>query len=48
MSDIAEYQAKQKLFSREIFGKLSAIYLGKLGGKVIVVQENYLGLQSEF
>ena len=28
----------------KLFGKLSAIYLGQLDGKVIVVQENYLGL----
>ena len=30
-----------------LFGKLSVIYLRQLGGEVIVVQENYLELQSE-
>ena len=48
MSDIAEYRENKRSGVEKLFGKLPVIYLQQLGGKVIAVQENHQGLQSEF
>ena len=45
MSNIAENTRQNKNSGIEkLFGKLPVIYLQQLSGKVIAVQENYLGL----
>ena len=46
--NIAEYCSNKGSGVEKLSRKLSVIYLRELGGNIIVEQENYLRLQSEF